>query len=367
MTLRSGYVGAVLSVVLLTSGCVSLQLPETRTGNGATPSAETAPEIVEVREYFPLSQFDDFRAPQLVGLTLTDAEDAVAQWDLYISTEDATGQDRSVWLAGNWTVVSQKPRMGTPMSEGDAIDLEVMKNSESGDAVALYLADDPHLDESRFTGRVTGYGDEGDLGTRTVMVDGAIVGLDLIEPIANGCGIELGAGLDQARAVKEDLLPVGDRVLVVRSEDHEDDGFIHLVDDSSNDPVPSLSGEGSANESLVASGWWTPNSLDFEGGFVANRSDGVAFVAFAPDSSLTSVQAQYAGPIAAAGTNAVGAKAAGLGICRTLAETDASAWLKTLAESEERTRQWTLEYERRVKEGYYSCRDGDGDGICHER
>jgi len=257
--------------------------------------------------------------------------------------------------------------MGSPMREGQAIDFTVMKTGESPDAVARYLADDPHIDESRFTGLVTGYGDEGDLGARTVMVDSAIVNLDLIAPIADGCGIELQAGLEQARLAKQDLLPVGAPVLVVRSEDHDDDGFVHLGEESANDPVHSLAADGSVNESLVRTGWWTPNTIDFDGGFVANRSDGVAFVAFTPGPSLSAVQLQYAGPIAAAATTAVGAKQTGLGMCRALAESDASAWLKTLAESEERTRQWTLEYEKRVKEGYYSCRDGDGDGICHER
>ena len=37
------------------------------------------------------------------------------------------------------------------------------------------------------------------------------------------------------------------------------------------------------------------------------------------------------------------------------------------AETEERMRLWEEEYQRRLASGYYSCRDGDGDGVCYER
>ena len=358
--------GSFLGLVVLVTACApSLPRVDVPIGVAETPQAPIQ-EIVEVREYFPLSQFDDFRIPQLVGLTLDTAKDQVEEWDLYVTTEDASGEDESVWLAGNWTVVSQSPRMGTPMKVGQQIEFGVLKTGESERAVAEFLADDAHIDESRFTGVITGYGEPDDIGARTIMVDAALVRLDLIEPIPENCGIELDAGLTQARLVKEALLAVGKRVLVVRGEERSDRGFVHLTDEVSGLPIgtPPL---GSANELLVRSGWWVPDELAFTGGFVTYNDHGVSFESFVPDANLAEVRALYAPPIARAGNDGVAAETEGLGLCKQQAESDAESWQKALAESDERMRKWEIEYQKRVREGYYNCRDGDGDGVCYER
>jgi hypothetical protein len=302
--------------------------------------------------------------PQLVGMHLDEAQKAAEQWDLYVSHEDASGEDRDVWLPGNWTVVSQSPRMGTAMQTSEGVKLTVLKNEEAADAVSDYLSFDEHIDEARFTGRVTGYGDVGDAGASTVMVDDAIVRLALIDPIAENCGIGTDVGLAHARAAKEDELPIGTHVLVVRADDEGSHAFLHRLEDGS-DPA-GVATLGSSNEQLVRTGWWTPSSLAFEGGFQRYSADGASFLPFVSDPNLSAVEAEYAPYIATAGNEAVAKSTAGLGMCAVLAENDAAAWAAALAEQEERLRLWNLEYEERVRNGYYTCRDGDGDGVCYE-
>jgi hypothetical protein len=321
--------------------------------------------MLSIREYYPLSQFDDFRLPQLVGMTLAAAEEAVDPWRLKVRTEDASASDRRAWIASNWTVVDQHPVKGEPMREGQVIKLQLLKNEESDSAVASSLSYDFHEYESRFTGTVTGYGRSGEADWDTVVVDDVPVRLDLIEPVREGCGFENTA---TARAAKEALLPVGSQVIFVRSEEGSSYGFIHPVGAATNVDSPA-SPEYSANEALVRGGWWAP-SRHFTGGFGgwSTESVRVSFEKFSPNaSSLNEVQKDYAPFIADAGNAGVSAAIGGLGVCRGFEETKLGIWEAASAEYAERDRLWQIQYEQRVRTGYYSCRDGDGDGFCNER
>ena len=64
------------------------------------------------------------------GTNLQDAQNRVQEAGVFYSrSEDATGQGRSQVVDGNWTVISQSPSAGTPITEGDPV-FQVVKNEE---------------------------------------------------------------------------------------------------------------------------------------------------------------------------------------------------------------------------------------------
>lgn len=345
---------------------ITLPTPERPTGGetGAPAAAEPADalpvELEAVREYWPLPDSDDYRVPNLVGKKLPEARDALAEWDAFIREYDASEEDRDIYMGGNWTVVSQAPLPGTPLGEHDRVELYVLKNDEAAEAVATTLADDSHVGERVFSGTVTGFD-----GIQTLLVDSAEVRLDLITPVHNSCGLDAtgnGASADYTADVSA-LVPVGTEVLAVRSDVRGDEGFLHIRTAEHPWPSPPLE---SVNENLVRSGWWMPYTSDFGGGFHP-PSEGIVFSPFVENTNLTSVQAEYAPLIAQAGNTAVVGSVAGLGVCRSVAEQDAVAWAAAREETDRRIREVEAELQRRTEAGYYTCRDGDGDGVCYER
>jgi len=356
MSIRVPFIVLVISAFTLT-GCVTMPTP-------AVPDTSTTPEVAAVdvmelgeREYFPLPQGKDFRMPLLVGTTFGAVGDIAEELDFRIKYEDASEKDRVAWFRNNWTVVSQDPVAGTPMEEGNFVDVLVLKTDEAADAVADFLKQDRHRYEKRFTGTVTSIGPI--LGTFTV--DDVEVKLDFIDLITDGCAWE---GRGQASAAQNEVIWRGANVLVVRSDDGGPEGFMHVLktaDDLANVPA------GSVNEALVRTGRWMPAESRFDDGFIENSIEGISTAEFVPQSEITGVQRSYAPLIAAAGNEGVASYLTGLGLCRANAEARVAKQRADRAESAEQQRLWSIEIDRRIREGYYGCRDGDGDGVCYER
>lgn len=68
---------------------------------------------------------DPIAVPDLAGLTLDIARDTIGETDLEIEEVDASGQDRSIWSAGNWTVIGQDPAAGSEVEPGATVTVEV--------------------------------------------------------------------------------------------------------------------------------------------------------------------------------------------------------------------------------------------------
>lgn len=334
-----------LVVALLLAACSGVEDTE--------PTWLYAPEG-GVREYYDLDHFDDLRTPVFVGLTFGQAESVGEKLDLYIGEDDATDENRVVHY--DWVVVSQNPAPGEAIATTDGVEVLALPPDEAKKVLENAVPVDPHIDEQRFTGVVTGYGES--LNPNIVIVDDATVDLDLIDPIAANCE-SFGADVAEAMAAKTRLLPVGTEVLVVRSAQGKDHGFIHYWPMIGEEPPV-----GSVNELLVRTAWWQPADLSFDGGFGIDLDWQVASAPYVPAQSVDPGPAStYAPLIAQAGTEAIGARAGGFASCVSAAEADVAASIAYSEDMERRIRELEIELENRVT----TCRDGDGDGICHER
>ncbi len=69
--------------------------------------------------------------PDIVGMSLPEANDALDRLDLDIATYDATGDDRQVWIESNWIVAEQKPPAGTKLGDLSEVEAGVVKRGES--------------------------------------------------------------------------------------------------------------------------------------------------------------------------------------------------------------------------------------------
>ncbi|MBF6094957.1 PASTA domain-containing protein [Nocardia cyriacigeorgica] len=69
--------------------------------------------------------------PDIVGMSLPDANDALDRLDLDVTTYDATNDDRKVWIESNWIVAEQKPPAGTKLGDLTAVEVGVVKTGES--------------------------------------------------------------------------------------------------------------------------------------------------------------------------------------------------------------------------------------------
>ena len=215
----------------------------------------------------------------------------------------------------------------------------------------------------RFFGVVDGYSEK---WASELVISGRTFRLDLINPYFGSCGrdeqMEERSERESRRAVRE-LLPIGSRVLVIRSDpDDSKRVILHLlIDDDFKTETPEPSG--SVNEQLVQTGFWFP------------WSTGADFDAFSEtsmwtvvdDSRLSEIQKIYAPIINAAGNNARFEVVGGHSECLAMAfETNVSAALGQISffrSSSDRER----EYRIYLRDNPRSCRDGDGDGICYER
>lgn len=243
-----------------------------------------------------------------------------------------------------------------------------------------------HEDEAEFIGTVTGY--EAPDGVYSfcveeescVAVDGAGVSLALIETWGVSCYD--GTGVDEQIAIsaKEEALPIGTRVQVIRDQEPDDNGynmsgFIHRLD-KGQAPLPT-----SINEALVATCYWVPdyhwsNSQDvgkFHPGTNwvtgADTSSGATIYDATGLSRLTPVQAQYAPLLLDAANGARMSRTGGQDMCVAQIEQIVAEDNEGRERYQETSVRLELEYEqwKRDNPGWDRCIDGDGDGICHER
>lgn len=71
--------------------------------------------------------------PNVTCMNLQTAQDTIQETGVHYSrSEDATGRGRLQVSDRNWVVVAQRPAVGTPIGEGDAV-LSVVKHGEPGD------------------------------------------------------------------------------------------------------------------------------------------------------------------------------------------------------------------------------------------
>jgi len=361
-----------LAAVALLVGCAQLSVrtdpPETAAPSSAEPVASTSsatpePEPAEVREFWEPQDWL-IQMPKLIGLTPDEAEIVAEDLGFELVFRDLDGDRPWIVVSDNWVVVAQdEAPEGTNLSANSIIDFTVMKKDDPrADKLIVANSTDPkHALERRFTGYVTAYGAAGEGLPTTVMVDEAVVEIDLIQPVPDGCSSS--AGYAGALQAKERTIPIGTRVLVERAELRGGDAYLHLVDGG----VPAA-GEtaGSVNELLVRSGWWTPESA-FQGG-LGSMYDKAVFVGFEPATYWSHTRLAYAQAIAVAGNEVTPhIIEGGIAECRRIAETDQAEYAVVEAERKREFDRWYAEYERRVASGYYSCRDGDGDGVCYER
>lgn len=329
------------------------------------PESASAAEPAVIREYWPMTA--DVRIPQFVGMNLADAREKAHRMRLHLREKDDRNE-RGVWMASNWTVVWQDTAPGSDEREGSYIEVRVLKHDEVGSRVADAFGNDAHHDERMFTGRITGYGREIAMEVRTVMVDAAPVELDLVQPLAPNCGSPLELGYDAPLAELKKQLPIGQRVLVVMSERHHTEGFIHVLSETSNDPTVAPPAD-SVNERLVRTGWWVPDPMDVKGGVgvTGTGNDAVAYEPYVPRSGTESQAAAYVPHIVTAGNEAVNNYIGTVGDCRRTAEADRDAYVASWHESQREWERLRIESERRANSQQYYCRDGDGDGVCYER
>jgi hypothetical protein len=72
-----------------------------------------------------------FTMPDVVGMNLQDAQDALQDLGSYLmNQEDATDQGRLQIIDDNWVVCSQEPAAGTQYSKLDVVTLWSVKNGE---------------------------------------------------------------------------------------------------------------------------------------------------------------------------------------------------------------------------------------------
>jgi hypothetical protein len=339
-----------LAVALLTSlaltGCTDD--PSEHAGIAAKPGFEV--------EYLPVPD-GETRVPQFIGLTLNDARTLAESLGFEdFEDEDASGDNRVVWRDANWTVVSQELEAGRTVDANQYVRVEVLKNGELEDGEPLIT--NHHLNETRFVGTITESGDD-----RTVVVDNAIVELDLIWTYDASCMNGEGLDLSEAFAVKKRELPAGTKVLVVRG-DNQDKGFIHTLD-TTGFPFEEPPAD-SVNERLVASGWWAPEDTGFNFQEVQSGESSN----YLSDGTFSALQSQYAPLIVSAANTARSAQTGGSIVCLQQAAEYQADLAVAKAESDRRravAEEYARELERRIANGSLSCRDGDGDGHCYDR
>lgn len=228
--------------------------------------------------------------------------------------------------------------------------------------------------EGQFIGVVTGYGVEtqgfGGDDESTIYVDQKRVDLDLIWPYSAACmerELVQSKAFSSARDALEKILPIGQRVLVVKSNfengewvGDQSDGFIHILEKGDTPEIAPPAG--SANELLVLTGYWVP----MEKGFDFDAYDfNAKYGAFEPD-YLSATQESYVPYILDAGNKARENQSGATPICSTLAlDYQIDFFYKQVSafrNDEEENRLWWVERNKPR-----NCRDGDGDGICFER
>jgi hypothetical protein len=238
-----------------------------------------------------------------------------------------------------------------------------------------------HLEDEAFFATVTAVNaDASETKAGLFVVDcNTEVFLNLVEPYDEVvCASDLATDRELAMAVERETLPVGQRVYIIRPS-WSSGSIIHLIDDGADDVVPT-SLNGTANELMVASGYWGP-SATYSNAVELVRDGTAEYTTSDPSGAdLNEQQAPYAPLILAAANNArinlVGGQGECIAAAQVAAEEAAAAAAAEQAVADETRRHAELwyanylleraEYLRTHPQEVVRCRDGDGDGRCNE-
>ena len=303
-----------------------------------------------------------------LGLTVAKARDLASSADTEIKFRD--GEDERLDdsdVEDDWVVISQEDPPGAPSFGTVRVRVVPTSAPEADQIPEHHPASWDGV--TKYFGFVTGFAteDAADHRVADVLIDGTPVPMVFIEPFDAVCEDDVDASV--AVADRNKVLPIGTRVVataLTRGYWNEG-GFIH--------PVAQLNPEDmaadSTNEQLVRIGSWIPDVPGvFDNQFdLTMTTSPTYFTNPAAMKKLTPVAQQHLMHIIDAGNSAAGLQAGAVGSC--VATAIERARLEAEAEKEQKAVMdaWLIEYQRKVDSGYFrsSCRDGDGDGVCHER
>lgn len=213
-----------------------------------------------------------------------------------------------------------------------------------------------HEGETSFIGTITGYGDKSAsyVSPTQITVDGAYLTLDLIDSPRTACIDPVENDEAKALEAKESLLPIGTRVLVIRTDpaetlermffDETELAVIHLLAAGSNTPAIAPP-QASANEQLVRTGYWVPAYYSFNTDDA--KYDHKLDYALGDKESPTAKQAEYIPFILAAANEQRVAKAGAFGTCVAQAYAKAKADFELRKEYEADLRKAEIEWKKK--------------------
>ena len=265
------------------------------------------------------SFYDDKVVPNFVGMQLDEAQELAETLEFNLESEDEE-QGRGIWNSSNWVVTTQEIEPGRGAGINTFINVTAVKKGEKS---VLPKPLNQHIGEMQFYGKVTGYSTEwsDDWNKGLLVVDGALLSLDLIWPTDAACISELST--EQADKVKKSLFPIGTKVNVIRgNSEHTEDAFVTLR--SKFDFYKPF--DNSGNESLVETGYWVPSDMGI-------KSDEIQYNPSANyaqnDTYLTTVERLFAPQIIEAGNIS---KASRVGDTGTCVDEAAAYWAKSEAD-----------------------------------
>lgn len=301
------------------------------------------------------------------GLTASEAEGLAASVDSKLRFVDLSGDrlDDSE-VEDEWIVVGQDELPGS--SAGG--NMEVTLVSPSAPEVTKIPELHPLSWEgvAKYFGVVTGFetDDPGDHRVANVLIDNSPVPMVFIEPFDAMC--EDGADASAAVSDRNKVLPIGTMVIATALTIGywNEGGFIHPT--AQIDPEDSVAD--STNEQLVRLGSWIPDvpgvfSNEFD---LTTTGSPTYFSNPAAIEDLTPIARSHLMRIIGAGNSAAGLQTGPIGGCVATAIERARLEAEAEAERKQVMDAWFVEYQRKVDSGFFqsTCRDGDGDGVCHE-
>lgn len=301
--------------------------------------------------------------PNFRGMSLDNAIKKLESMGLRDYSDDASPEDRSIYLASNWIVVEQGDPSGSLVEPGRTIVLRALKRGE--DYQPEVVEREIHWQETQWYGKVTANQKDREMFSSNlgyIQIDGLDFDLDLIDVLDDSCEIK---NLDEI-AVKEklSLLPLGTEVRVVQTS--HDEIVLHIVQfDNLSKPL-----DNSVQELLVKTGYWVSADYRVDDPQLGFDSKGIFMLD--EDPYIHGLEFKYLQILVAVTNEALKAKVGGLKNCHMTSVKYEKEQARLQAEWDA----WSREYERTHPWlfggwGGGSCaggaRDGDGDGICNER
>jgi hypothetical protein len=301
--------------------------------------------------------------PNFRGMSLAKAKEILDAMGLREYSDDASLENRSIYIDSNWVVADQDDPSGSLVELGRTIILRVLKTGEKFKPVIEKR--EIHWQETQWYGKVTGNVKEREMFSSNlgyVQIDGLNFDLDLIDVLDDSCQVE---NLDEI-AVREklSLLPVGTEVRVAQTSG--DKVVLHLSkgDDLSR-PL-----DNSVQEQLVKMGYWIADDYRIDDPSLGFDSKSIFKIE--EDPYIDGLAFKYLQILVETSNQALKNRIGGLNNCYITSVKYEKEQARIRAEWEA----WSREYERTHPwffggwGGGGSCaggaRDGDGDGICNE-